>query len=135
MNEILGCEGSRFYVNSAAALSRDRVEKLFPSDARPDDSIPLALVERELGADAILGRVAIREAFRKQYVAATDQRTLSTERARQLLRGKVFPKWHEIEWTTLTSLTALVAQKVEARAAGIAERTGEPFPVRWKTRP
>jgi hypothetical protein len=123
--DIVGYKGGRIWVNSAQAISRDRVDETFGALASADGSISQARVERELPADAIIGRVAIRELCARLYALATGQRAVTDERARQVLCGYSFGQWRGATWTAVQSLDAHVTSAVAARADGIEKRTGE----------
>lgn len=121
----IGRKDDRVFVNSAHSLSRDNVEEQFP-EANADGSIPWEVVEREVGADAVVGRVAIRETFREMYEQQIGS-AVGAERARQLLDGYPFVQWRGIAVTRRGDLLAWAKSKADDRAIGIAERTGSPF--------
>lgn len=119
---MLGEQGTRFYVNSAAAIGRDAVDSLFRSAADWHGSIPMTMVEEELGPDAVVGCVAIRREFEALYAAATGTE-VGAERARQLLRNFKKTTWHRLPATFTSSLSAYAVECAETRAAGVARRS------------
>ncbi len=118
----LGRQDQRVFVNSAESLSREKVDERFPN-AQADGSIPWALVVREVGSDAIVGRVAIREEFRELY-AAQIRRPVGPMRALQLLRGYPYDDWHGVAVTRQSTLQQWAQDKAHIRTHGIELRTG-----------
>jgi hypothetical protein len=118
---MLGRDGVRYFVNIATGWSRERVESAFP-EADPRGSIPWALVESEVGPDAIVGGVTIRREVERLLAEAGYP--VGPERARQLVRGHMFGDWRGVDYTLCNRLSARVGEVLRERAEGIARRTG-----------
>ena len=106
----IGKDGNRVYVNSQQSLSRDKVLEAFGEHSTLRGDIPRALIEKEYGPDAILGRVEIRERFRELYQLKTGS-PIGAERARQLLHGYEFDYWRSTPITRQSSLQAWAEDK------------------------
>jgi hypothetical protein len=136
---MFGKQGSRFFVNSGHAISKDKVKELFGLAAAPahifglpcgtyDGSIPWAMVEREIGPDAILGQVTIRRELEELYAQQTGK-AVTAERARQLKRGFKTDEWNGLPVTRVSSLNSHVAECATTTAKGIEKRSGNLFRV------
>jgi hypothetical protein len=60
ISEGYGRKGCRFFVNSAQAWSRDRVDEKFGPESKADGSVPLAYIETLVSEADLVGRWAIR---------------------------------------------------------------------------
>ncbi len=125
----IGQDGTQFFVNSAQGVSRDAAGDGFVGAWR-DGSIPMTLVESELGPDVIPGRVNVRDELARRYAAATGQQEITDSWARSLLRdarraGFRTQLWHGLVAVTWPgSLDDIIGDLVLTRAEGIVKRCG-----------
>lgn len=127
---MFGRQGNRFFVNSADAIGRSDVDRLFGNAATESGSlggsIPLTMVVEQLGPDAVVGTVAIRRMFEGLY-AAEKGKMIGAERARQLLRPFEVDYWRPgtgaVPVSYVSSLSCYAAACDTSRTEGIALRS------------
>jgi hypothetical protein len=129
ISEGYGRKRCRFFVNSAQAWSRDRVDEKFGPEAAADGSVPLGFIETLVSESAdLVGRWAIRAHIRARgYSRRTTQKIMSTCPMLTTANGVPYT-WSELLDLYLDVRDKTIREGQLQRAAALRQR-GSPRPV------
>ena len=123
ISEGYGRKGCRFFVNSAQAWSRDRVDEKFGREAAADGSVSLDFIETLVSEPVdLMGRWAIRAHIRARgYSRRTAQKIMSTYPMSTTVTGVPYT-WSESLDAYLDARATTTREGQLQRAAALRQR-------------